>query len=179
MLIVVVALAIVVVVPLFGGRHAALTHLRLRGTWLVAGALVIQIAIISVFDFDAVAVSRSLHVATYLMIGVCLALNRTVRGMWLVTVGWLCNFIAIAANGGVMPASTSAAATLGRTSSDTFANSAPSAHARLAFLGDVLPTPHGLPMANIVSIGDIILLAGLALVVFAASRVPDPHPALT
>jgi hypothetical protein len=179
MLIVVIAVAIVVAIPLFGGSHAALARLRLRGTWLVAGALVIQIAIISVFDIDAEVVSRSLHVVTYLMIGVCLALNRTVRGMWLVALGWLGNFTAIAVNGGVMPASTSAAPALGESTSGGFANSVPSSHARLAFLGDTLPTPRRLPMATVVSIGDLVLLAGLVLVVFFASRVPDRQGALT
>jgi hypothetical protein len=179
MLIVVVAVAIVVSVPLFGGSHAALARLRLRGTWLVAGALVIQIAIISVFDIGGDAVSRSLHVVTYLMIGVCLVLNRAVRGMWLVTVGWLSNFAAIVVNGGVMPTSASAAAAFGRTASDGFANSEPSSHARLAFLGDIFPTPRGVPLANIFSIGDVILLAGLVFVIVCASRAPDREPALT
>ena len=80
---------------------------------------------------------------------------------------------------GEMPASTSAADSLGRTTSDTFANSVPSSHARLAFLGDILPTPRRLPMANILSIGDVLLLAGLVLVVFSASRASDHQPALT
>jgi hypothetical protein len=171
MLIAIVALVVVASVPLVGGRYAALGQLRIRGTWLVYGALGIQIAIISVFDIQSETVSRSLHILTYMMIGVCLVLNRTVRLVWIVAVGWLCNFTAIVANAGVMPTSTSGAQGR-RAASTTFENAGPVDDARLAFLGDIFSTPRDIPMANVLSIGDVLLLAGVAVVMFAASRAP-------
>jgi hypothetical protein len=180
MLIAIVALAVAACVPLIGGRYAALGQLRIRGSWLVYVALGTQIAIISVFDIHSEAVSRGLHILTYLMIGVCLALNRTVRWLWVVALGWLCNFTAIVANAGVMPTSTSAAPTGGNgAASTTFENSVPVADARLAFLSDIFTTPRGIPMANTLSIGDLLLLAGVALVIFAASRRPIGQQAST
>jgi hypothetical protein len=179
MLIAIVALAVVACIPLVGGSYGALGQLRIRGTWLVFGALATQIAIISVFDIQIEAVSRGLHILTYVMIGVCLALNRTVRWVWIVAVGWFCNFTAIVVNGGVMPTSTSGAQTVGRTAtSTTFENAAPVDDARLAFLGDIFSTPREIPMANVLSIGDILLLAGVAFVMFAASRAPIGHRGL-
>jgi Family of unknown function (DUF5317) len=180
MLIAIVAIVVVACVPLVGGRYAALGQLRIRGTWLVYGALGIQIAIISVFNIQSETVSRSLHILTYMMIGVCLALNRTVRLVWIVAVGWLCNFTAIVANAGVMPTPTSDAQAVGRSAtSTTFENSVPMTDARLAFLGDIFTTPRGIPLANTLSIGDLLLLAGAALVIFAASRAPILEPAST
>jgi uncharacterized protein DUF5317 len=174
MLIAVVALAVAVCVPLIGGRYATLGQLRIRGAWLVYGALGIQIAIISVFDIQSELVSRGLHIVTYAMIGVCLALNRTVRWLWIVAAGWLCNFIAIVFNAGVMPIASSAEQPVGgTTTSTTFENSAPVAGARLTFLSDIFTTPRSLPMANTLSIGDVLLLVGVAIVIFAASRAPD------
>jgi hypothetical protein len=180
MLIAIVALAVVACVPLVGGRYAALGQLRVSGTWLVYGALGIQIAIISVFDIQSETVSRTLHILTYAMIGVCLALNRTVRWVWIVAAGWLCNFTAIVVNAGVMPTPTSDAQTVGRSAtSTTFENSVPMTDARLAFLGDIFTTPRGIPMANTLSVGDLLLLAGAAFVIFGASRAPILEPAPT
>ena len=172
MLIVILALCILGAVPLVGGRYARLASLRVRGSWLVVLALGVQVLIISILDIRSEVVSQSLHLATYLMLGLCLVLNRSVRHLWVVTLGWCCNFAAIAANGGVMPTSNAAARAIGRTATDGFENSAPADDARLAFLGDILPTPRSLPLANVLSIGDLLLLTGLAAVAFAASRTP-------
>ena len=165
-----VAALVVAVVPVCGGSYRALTELHLRASALVAAALGTQIVIISLVEFDSVVVSQALHIATYLAMGWFLALNRHVRWLWLLGVGWACNSIAVVVNGGVMPTSSAAAKTLGRTPTSTFENSAPASGARLAFLGDVFATPRTMPLANAFSIGDILLVVGLVLVVASASR---------
>ena len=170
MLIAIVTLVIVASIPAFGGRYATFAELRLHGTWLVSAALGTQIAIISAFDIPSPLISRSLHASTYLMIGICLTLNRTLRWLWILALGWACNFAAIAANLGVMPTSTSAAHAIGRTTSTTFENSAPITNAHLSFLGDIFATPQSMPMTNVFSIGDLLLVTGFALVVITASR---------
>lgn len=172
MLILLAAAVVVAAIPLLGGRYSALGQLRLRGIWLVTGGFIIQILIMGVIEMDSDVVARSLHLLTYAMIGVCIVLNRQVRWMWVVGVGWASNVIVIAANGGVMPTSASAARTLGRTAGDRFENSAPLANPRLEFLGDVFVSPSWLPMRNAFSVGDVILIVGLALVVWSASRAP-------
>ena len=49
-----------------------------------------------------------------------------------------------------------------------FANSAVVADARLQFLGDVFATPTWLPLHNVFSIGDMILIVGVAVLVHVA-----------
>jgi hypothetical protein len=174
MLIGIVAALIVLIVPLCGGSYAELAKLRLRGTWLVTLALAVQIVIISLVDIESETLTRWLHSLTYLMLGVCLAMNLRVRYLWVVALGWLSNAAVIVANAGVMPTSPAAARRIGRDTSLVFENSAVNADARLGFLGDVFATPKDMPLANVFSIGDVILLVGLAMVVYAASRRPSP-----
>jgi hypothetical protein len=42
------------------------------------------------------------------------------------------------------------------------------AHTRLAFLGDMIPMPSWMPLANVFSIGDVIIAFGAILIVQAA-----------
>src|SRR6185437_13034710 len=73
------------------------------------------------------------------------------------------NAVTIAVNGGTLPASRSALATAGiRPVAGDFNNSGVLAHPHLAWLGDVIPVPASVPMANVFSIGDLLILLGLA-----------------
>lgn len=170
MLIAAFAVVLIAVIPLCGGRYAGLASMQLRGTWLIVVALAIQVTIISVLDLDAPIVSQSMHIFTYVLAGAYLLSNRTIPRIWVVALGWFCNFMAITANGGVMPTSIAAARAVGREASDSFENSAPTSSAHLAFLGDTIATPSHLPLANVVSIGDLALMVGLTLVLIKASR---------
>jgi hypothetical protein len=53
---------------------------------------------------------------------------------------------------------------------DDFANSAPVAHPHLLALGDVIPVPGPWPLGNVVSVGDILIMAGLLVIVHCACR---------
>ena len=89
--------------------------------------------------------------------------------MPIIAVGGLSNFIAIAANGGVMPTAPAAAKSLAVTgSTDEFVNSRVLEDPKLQFLGDVFATPTSLPLHNVFSVGDIILLFGVFVLVHAA-----------
>jgi hypothetical protein len=173
LLIVVAAALIAVVVPLAGGHFGNLGRVRLRGAWLVAGALAVQILIISVVDHAPDWLSRTFHLSTYVALGVFIVANRHIPWMWMIGLGALANFVVISANGGVMPASRRALAAAGRELKAGFNNSTVVSHPRLSFLGDVLNTPKWLPFANVYSVGDIILMVGLVLVVFTVTRT-DP-----
>jgi hypothetical protein len=90
--------------------------------------------------------------------------------MWVVALGGLLNFIAIAANGGVMPASRGALQSAGLdVRSGSFANSDVVEGANVAFLGDVFAIPAGWPGANVFSLGDAVMLLGAFLVLHAAT----------
>ena len=173
MLIVVAAVLVALVVPLAGGHFGNLTRVRLRGAWLVAAALIVQIIIISIVDGAPEWLSRTIHLTTYVALGIFIVANRHIPWMWLIGLGALANFVVITANGGVMPASERALAAAGRELRPGFNNSTIVEHPRLSFLGDVMNTPKWLPFANVFSIGDLLLIVGLVLVVFTVTRT-DP-----
>ena len=165
MLLLVVFAIAVALVPVFGGRLRSLTELRLQGVWLIFAALAVQLLLIVVpGPIDAARIAA--HVSTYGMGVGFLFLNRRLPGLWIVAIGGLSNFVAIAANGGTLPASPHALAVAGLAPRPgLYANSAALAHPKLLFLGDVFAVPRWLPFANTFSAGDVLILLGAAYAV--------------
>ena len=163
MLMVLIAAVLVTTVPLFGGRLRALAQVRIRSFWLIGLALALQVFAISVVPTWPHDVLVGAHLVSYVLAGWFVWLNRRVSGLPIVALGGALNAITIAANGGTLPASRSALATAGiHPVAGDFNNSGVLAHPHLAWLGDVLAIPHGVPMANVFSIGDLLILVGLA-----------------
>jgi hypothetical protein len=160
----------VATVPLAGGRFSRLLDLRLERGWLVATSLALQIAVISIFErVLPSAAAEGLHLASYALAAAFLWANRSIRGIWVIVLGGGLNLAAIAANHGIMPASRGAMAAAGHeVRLDRFDNSTFVDHARLAFLGDVFAWPEPLPLANVFSIGDVILVVGVGAVLHQA-----------
>jgi len=163
MLMALLAGLLVATVPLFGGHLRALAHVRIKSSWLVAGALALQVVAISVVPTWPRVVLVSAHLVSYLMAGWFVWLNRRVSGLPIVALGGVLNAVTIAVNGGTLPASRSALATAGiHPVAGDFNNSGVLAHPHLAWLGDVIPVPASVPMANVFSVGDLLILLGLA-----------------
>jgi hypothetical protein len=163
-------LLLLVTVPVAGGRLGRLESLEIRGLWLAAAAFAIQIVLVTVVPEGDETLHRVAHVVTYGLVGACIVRNLDIRFMWIVAVGGLLNFIAIAANGGVMPASRSALQTAGLdVRSGEFANSDLVTGANVGFLGDVFAIPAGWPGANVFSVGDAVMVLGAFLVLHAAT----------
>jgi hypothetical protein len=155
-------------VPLAGGRLASLGTVRLRFGPAIFGALAVQIGILTVMPGGNDAMHRVLHLGSYALALLFLGANRRIGGMAIVAIGTLLNLLAIAANGGVMPASARALRAAGElASNDEFRNSAAVHHPRLLFLGDVFAVPNGWPLHNVFSIGDVFIAIGVAIVVHA------------
>jgi hypothetical protein len=152
-------------VPLAGGRLSVLAGLRFRAGWLLALAIAVQIVIVSVVpDHGSAAVHNAVHVATYLLVGAFVVANRDVPWVWLVALGGLSNFAAIAANGGVMPAAPDAVVAAGLAADPgKFVNSGIVADPHLAFLGDVFWVPASWPVSNVFSVGDVLIVLGALL----------------
>ena len=169
-LIAVLLIASIVSVPLLGGRLSALADLRLRLVPLVVGALAVQIVVVNVLPGGNHTLHAVVLVATYVVIAVALIANRRIPGVKLIAAGGLANFLAIIANGGVMPASASALRTAGLAADPAgYTNSGFVEHAHLAFLGDVFAVPASWPAANVFSIGDLLLAAGAFVLLHAVS----------
>jgi hypothetical protein len=160
-------------VPLAGGRLSALGELKFRGAWLAVGALVVQILIISILPGGARGLDEEVHLASYLLLGAFLVVNRHIPGLLVIAAGGALNFAAILANGGVMPADPDALAAAGvHQEAGDFANSTAVAHPHLAFLGDVFAVPASWPVSNVFSVGDVVLVVAalLALHCLCGSR---------
>ncbi len=153
----------VATVPLLGGRLSALADVSLRRGELALAALALQVLVVVVVPDRLDGVHVPLHLASYVLAGAAAWANRAVPGVALLALGGALNAAAIVANGGVMPASPEALATAGLADvpSGEFVNSAAVEDARLAPLGDVFAIPAGVPLANVFSIGDVLIVAGL------------------
>ena len=148
-------------VPLAGGRLGALVEVRLRHGWAIFAALGLEIAAMELPGLPD-RLRAALLVLAYPVGAVFLAANRRVPGIPLAALGAALNLLAIAANGGVMPASAAAVARAGLADDPGFQNSAVLADPRLAFLGDVFAVPASWPLSNVFSVGDVLIAVGLA-----------------
>jgi hypothetical protein len=177
-IIVYACLALVLMHALLPGSDLRrLGQLRLRHTWLVWLALADQIVVISVLP-DLGVYSDGAHLASYALAFLFALLNSRAVGTWVVVIGGTCNLIAITANGGIMPATVSALRASGwRATPGHFANSAALPNPRLAFLGDVFSTPPWFPVHSVFSIGDVVIVLGVALFLHTTCRGTGPGAA--
>jgi len=177
MLLVACVLLAVITVPLMGGRLGALAEVPVRLAWVLPLALALQTASIYLPGLPEQA-RIALQVLSYPVAGLFLAVNPQLPGRFLVAVGGLSNLLAISVNRGVMPASPGAASAAGiPAGSAGYSNSAVLAHPRLAFLGDVLAVPASWPFANVFSVGDVLIVLGVAWALhrLAGSRLARPR----
>jgi len=93
--------------------------------------------------------------------------NLAIPGLALVALGAVSNLAAIVANGGYMPASPEALAALGRGIGSGYSNSAVVEGPALAPLTDLFALPAWVPWANVFSIGDVLIAAGVGWAVAA------------
>ena len=154
-----------------GGKLAALGTTKVR-LWPVA--LLGLVAQLLLFSPPLAAVvgplGPSLYVVSTVLVLMALVLNLRQPGFWLVIIGALLNFTAIVANGGQMPASPEAFAALNGTAlvpTTEFTNSVLAGPGtQFAFLGDNFVLPRPVPLANVFSIGDVLIGVGGALFIF-------------
>jgi hypothetical protein len=169
MLIAALVVIAVVTVPLSGGKWSNLAAFRPKGSWLLWLALSIQIVQFSFFDLGKI--DELVHVGTYLLAAAFLAVNWRVKGVWLVALGGLSNGLTISLNHGTLPARAAALREAGLQVKRTdFVNSGVMAHAKLRWLGDMFAVPKGVPLANVFSVGDVILVIGAFVVVHSLAR---------
>jgi lipoprotein signal peptidase len=159
----------VATVPLAGGRLERLADLRFVSSWALLSGLGIQVVILQVLHGTGLPGLEVAHVASYVLVIAFVWRNRAIWELSLIGVGGLANFAAIATNGGVMPAHPAAWERAGMGTGEAFANSALTTDAPLWFLGDVLAVPAGWPLANVFSIGDVVLLVGVVLLLHRRS----------
>jgi hypothetical protein len=155
---------------LMGGRLDRLGDLRLRWVPLALLGLAVQVVLFA----DALGspfgdAAPAIYVASNLLVFAAVLRNVQVPGMALAAVGAGCNLAAIMANGGYMPADPEALASVGL-GGPGYTNSIVLTDPALPFLTDVFAMPAWMPAANVFSIGDVLLGAGVSLTIALAMR---------
>jgi hypothetical protein len=161
-----VFIACVLSVPLARGRLSALGDLSLRRGWLALAGIGVQILIISIFPGAPAWLSELVHMFSYVLLGAFAWSNRRIPGVPVIMFGGLLNFVAIAANGGVMPADPDIAVKMA--GEGGFVNSGGMEDPRLLFLGDIFATPDWFPLYNVYSVGDAVIVVGVLILLHAA-----------
>ena len=174
MIIIVAAVLAILSVPLTGRSLAPLAHIHIRRSWVVWASMLLQLPITLIPEFPAT-LGQAIHMFSFALAGVFVWSNRHLPGELVIAAGGLLNLIAIAANGGTMPASAWAWRVAGfDPQTDSFGNSNVVASARVPWLGDVFAVPAGWPFSNVFSAGDLIIIIGLAYLVHRTCRSVAP-----
>ncbi len=166
---------------ILGGRVLALGELRIRWAPLIVVGFTAQIILFS----DAVAarvgdLGPPLYVGSTLIVGLAILRNVTIPGIPLVLLGAVSNMTAILANGGFMPTAPGAAAALGKSTPIIYSNSAFVAKPAFEPLTDLFALPPWMPLANVFSIGDVLIGIGVVVLMAATMRrSPRRSPGMT
>jgi len=162
---------------LLRGRLETLADTRFRLGWLALVALAVQVVLFSPIAGDRLdaAVARWVYMGSTALVVVVVLANVRLPGLPIVLAGAVTNLAAIVANGGSMPASASALAATGQTI-DGPTNSVLVAHPALEPLTDIFALPAWLPLANVFSVGDVLIGLGVAVAIAAAMRGSPGRP---
>jgi hypothetical protein len=157
------------------GRPAGLAGLEFQWAPLAIGGFAVQIALFSGPISDRVGdFGPAIYVASTASVLVAVLRNVRVSGLALVAAGAASNLAAIVANGGWMPADPAALASIGGLPAG-YTNSEVVEHAALLPLTDLFAMPSWLPLANIFSVGDVLIGVGTAATIALAMRA-RPRP---
>lgn len=158
-----------------GGSPARLGDMHFRWAPLIAVGMAGQLLLFSTplggVLGDAAPIA---YAASNALVLVAVWRNIAIPGLPLVLIGGASNLIAILANGGYMPVSREAVAAMGRLPKEGYSNSRLFDGAVLGPLTDLFAMPTWIPLANVFSIGDILIGTGAAIAVVAAMHGRGP-----
>jgi hypothetical protein len=158
-----------------GGAPSRLGDLRFRWAPLIAIGMAVQLLLFSSPLGDALGpAAPAAYIASNAVVLVAVAANLAIPGFVLVLLGGLSNFVAIVANGGYMPVSHDALVAIGRGAREGYSNNVQSEQVVLWPLTDLFAMPAWVPMANIFSVGDVLIGIGAAIAVVAAMHGRGP-----
>ena len=160
-----------VIGAVLGGRFLALGSIPFRWTPLIFVGFAAQVVLFSDIVAERVGTAGPpLYVISTLAVGIAVVRNVRLPGMPLIILGAASNMAAILANGGFMPAAPDAIASLGKTAPVVYSNSAVVAQPALELLTDRFALPRWLPLANVFSVGDVLLGAGVLILIVVMMR---------
>jgi hypothetical protein len=154
-----------------GGRAGGLADLRLRWVPVFLGGLLVQVVLFSGPVANRIGeLGPMLYVGSTAVVFAAVLRNVRIPGLPVVAIGAAANLAAITANNGYMPASPGALAAIGYALGAEYSNSAVVARPALEPLTDIFALPRCVPFFNIFSVGDILIAAGVAIVIALAMR---------
>ena len=161
-----------------GGRISALADLHIRWLGVAIVGLVFQVVLFHPIAAERVGdLGPILYVASTLAVFAALLRNLSLPGLPVVALGAALNLLVIVANGGYMPSDPGAWAALtgvAAVPTDDFSNSVlMGPGTALPWLADVFVLPRPIPLANVFSIGDVLIAVGIAWCVARSMRQPD------
>jgi len=154
-----------------GGRFRKLAQLEVRRIELILIPFFIQYILVQIGErqigwFEGW--GQYLHLSSYVLLLSGIWCNRHLKEMWIFGIGVLVNFIVIAANGGQMPVSPVALEKAGMIqmlsilqSKSYVIHTVLDSRTKLKILADIIPLPPPYPRPRVVSVGDIIMGAGI------------------
>ncbi len=165
---------------LLGGRLDRLAELRFHWAWLAVAGLVAQVLLFAGPIANVVgSAGPPLYVASTAAVLIAVLRNlRAIPGLAFVALGAVSNLAAILANGGVMPASPDAVATAGLVDGEGFSNSVVQVDPALRPLTDIFALPAWVPLANVFSVGDVLIGVGIVVVIAMGMRGSAPVAAV-
>jgi hypothetical protein len=165
---------------LTGGQLKYVGNWHLRGLWMALGAFAVQTALFTRWGTSLVgeAMVPVVYIVTLCVLVAFLVTNRRVLGVPILLAGLMLNMLVISANAGRMPASVVALEVAGRVEeADVLRLRGAAANCvlmsdstRLNMLGDNIVIRLGGPVGSAYSFGDLVALAGEAVVVFGVLR---------
>jgi len=166
---------------LLRGSLDGLLRLEFRWAALAVGGLFVQVILFTPLGSSVAGdVVPPIYIASTLAVFVAVVRNLRLPGMAIVAVGALCNLVAISANGGLMPAGPGALAFAGFSGPGDHTNSVILEAPMFEPLTDIYALPAWLPLANVFSVGDVLIGIGVAVAIVAAMRRREPTaPATT
>ncbi|HEV2006049.1 MAG TPA: DUF5317 family protein [Candidatus Limnocylindrales bacterium] len=154
-----------------GGTIEGLTHVLFRWAPLAVAALLVQVVLFTPLgDQLTGGFAPAIYVISTAAVFAAVLRNLQLTGMPIVGLGALCNLVAIAANGGAMPANAAALAAAGLDGPGAHTNSVVLAAPALRPLTDIYAVPAWVPLANVFSVGDVLIGVGIVVVIVIAMR---------
>jgi hypothetical protein len=178
MLRLIVIVLVIIVALLRGGSLRNFAALQLRWLPLVIVGFVLQLLIFTPFARSPLVTFATLpiYVLSLSLLAIWVAANWRIPGMALIAIGLALNVAVIAANGGHMPVLPEGARLAGQYEVLAADDPRTSKHmlmaskqVRLWLLSDIIVIPHGVPGASVMSVGDLVLTVGIAILCYTTT----------
>jgi len=173
----IVVLLIAVIALATGGRLRNLKDIRFRNSWLVFLAIIVKVVTNSSLRYYLhipETLSPFLYIISLFLILIFIACNIRLKGLSIVGLGLLSNFMAIVANKGYMPVKLEYYKLIATADElekmnrglPAFNHIATGPGTKLYYLTDIFLMPHWIFITRIFSLGDVLITIGASVFVW-------------